>query len=211
AGHNNRAARRGRRGGKAAGTVGPSLWAWQVKSSRASSRLAAQILNGRDSASFQRWAGMLFSAPVGGENGVDVFLLPFALEQAVLAEMRFAAHAETLHQAERGRVARIATGIDAVEIHAAETQADDGPHRLCGVAMALMIGVEDIADLALPVGGGAPDQCHLAEKMPLLAVFDGEGDAIVDLCEGHLADAGLHRLGAAFAGHRPIEEVARDI
>src|SRR5690606_2416209 len=89
-------------------------------------------------------------APFLLQNGVVKLLVPAALEQAMLAEMRLPPHAQPLHEPPGRRIARVAARIDPVEIAGPEGEIEQRRRRFAGKAMALMIGMEYPAHLALP-------------------------------------------------------------
>src|SRR3954471_18950118 len=91
------------------------------------------------------------SAPLAREQGVDELALPLALDPFVLAQVRLAPHAELLEHARRGAVARLQPAAHAMQPVGPERDRQHAGGRLGRVAAALVVRVEDEADLPLPV------------------------------------------------------------
>src|SRR5688572_9580308 len=114
--------------------------------------------------------------PLVFEQCIKQLFVPLALDEHVLAEMCFPAHAEPLHHAPGSFVERMAAGIDAMYPGAVEGERHERPPRFRRKAASMRIGMEDVADLRLPVLGTAQDQRHLADHRIVVAPLDGKED-----------------------------------
>src|SRR5260370_41006600 len=90
------------------------------------------------------------------EYGVDEFLAPLALDGLVMDEVRFLAHPESLHEAGGCCVLGRAAANDPVQAQVVEPPPEHYLGRLSGPALALVVGLEDEADLALPAVPAQP-------------------------------------------------------
>src|SRR3954464_12304193 len=89
--------------------------------------------------------------PLALEQGVDELALPLALDPLVLAQVRLAPHPEPLQHARRRAVARFQGPADAVQPVCLEADLQHGRGGLRRIAAALVVRVDDEADLALAV------------------------------------------------------------
>src|SRR5437879_2834233 len=87
--------------------------------------------------------------PLALEDGVHQLALPLALDELVLDQVALAAHPDPLEDAGRGRVAYLQPADHAVQIEIVETQLEQRTRRLGGESPALVIGMDDEADLTL--------------------------------------------------------------
>ena len=85
------------------------------------------------------------------KHGADALALPLAANPLVLDQRRLAAHARPLQHAARRHVARFETAAHAVQLDLVEGDVEQGDRRLGGVAASLVVGVDDVPDLALLV------------------------------------------------------------
>ncbi len=111
--------------------------------------------------------GSLRLSPLPVEHRVHELVGPFALDQLVL-------HAGVPPAASRGapsplptRVASIAASRDPMQPERLEAHLEQCPGRLCRVPLALVVGMEHVADLPLPVVVAQPLQDHIPDE-PIL-------------------------------------------
>src|SRR5438552_309757 len=107
---------------------------------------------------YKRTANGLRSAirPFPGEHRVDDLVGPLTPDHLVLDEMRLLAQAQLLHQPGGRAVAPVGPAHDPVQPEALEAEPEHLDRGLAGVAVAVVVGVEDEAELALPVLLAAP-------------------------------------------------------
>jgi hypothetical protein len=72
-----------------------------------------------------------------------------------------------------------------------EGEVDQGPGRLGRVAVAGRVGVEDPADLGLPMLDAAEEDGDVAEEQAVLLALDGEDDRVVVLLQSRRSDPAL--------------------
>src|SRR5215469_10190662 len=107
-------------------------------------------------------------APLMVEDGVDQLLAPPAPDDLVMDEMRLPAHPEPFQETRGGRVLGRAAADDPVQAQRIEPQPEHDLGRLGGQAPAVVVGVEDEPDLALPVLPAQPLEADLADDLPVL-------------------------------------------
>ena len=111
--------------------------------------------------------------PLGREDRVDQLALPLALHEGVLDEVGLAAHAEPLQDACRRGVAGIERAGHAVQAEVVERDAQQRPSHLGRIAETLMVGVHDVADLALQMLLALEAQHDVADDLARLDRLGG--------------------------------------
>jgi hypothetical protein len=129
----------------------------------------------------------------------------------MLPEMGLLPHSEPLHQSRGSDVARVAPRHHPVDICRAESEIEQCSGCLARITIAMMVGMEDPADLRLARIGTAPDERELADEHAAVAPVHRQNDLVALQVEGDLPDALLHRLGTFLAAERRIEEVMRHV
>src|SRR5215468_811477 len=89
--------------------------------------------------------------PLPGQDREVELGAPLPPEPLVLHQAGLQPHAEAADQPDRGLVALVDPGDDAVQAEALEAEAEQGVQGLGGVAPAAQVRVEDAADLAARV------------------------------------------------------------
>src|SRR5829696_9854309 len=107
----------------------------------------------------------VLSQPLTFQQAEVQFITPLALEPLVLHQMRLLTHAEPSRHSNRGHVASIDAGNDAVQGHVIESQVEDGMCRLGGISLTSEGWVEDIAQLTAAVLCAEPAQHHVADDL----------------------------------------------
>ena len=125
--------------------------------------------------------------------------------------MGFAAHAEFFQYAGGGGVAGVEAADDAVQVEAFEAEAEHFAGGFWGVAVAVVCGVEDVADFALAVFFAGPAEDGVADELAGVAQGDGQVDGVTFVEEGGAGDffVQVGADGVAVAGF-PVE-VAGDV
>src|SRR4051794_38019130 len=142
-------------------------------------------------------------APLAGEDRVDRLARPLAFDPVVLEQVRLLAHAEPLEHAHRRRVARLDARRDAVQVIAAERELEHRRGRLGRVAVALVVGVEHEAEVAL--AGLADGDVHGPDQRAV--EIDRQHGPLLERPRDVTLDRGPHLV----LGARVPEEPARDV
>ena len=107
--------------------------------------------------------------------------------------MGLLAHVEAAQEGGGRGVAGVRAGEDAVGVQLVEGEVEEGAGRLGRVALAAGVGVEDVADLDLSMGGAAQPDAGVAEEQAVVAALDREREAVFVLLQVRLGHAPCQR------------------
>src|SRR2546430_16083446 len=99
------------------------------------------------------------------QERVDELALPLALDELVLDEVGLLPHPEPLEDARGGVVARLQAAGDAVQAKLVERQCEDHASRLGRIPAAVVVGMEEEADLTLAVLRAHEEEAGVADQL----------------------------------------------
>src|SRR5580698_1791895 len=125
----------------------------------------------------------MLRVPLLAEHREVELVAPLALEELVLHQAGFEAHAEPLGEPRRRLVPLVEPGNDAVQPEFLEAQPEHRLRRLGRIPPPGKVGIEDITDLAARVSVAMPEQDDITGQVTGLDHLDAERQRLPDLGE----------------------------